>query len=140
MILAAGYLLFMHRRIVFGDVSDFLAGLGDHLTDMTPVEVLTLAPLVALAVVFGIFPASSSTSSRAPCRHAVLVAPAASIAIPADGRRRRCSGLIAVGVVGRIGVRPAVRRRPRTGSKPTAGPPIELAGPDRHRPVGRRRS
>ena len=50
MILAAGYLLFMYGRIVFGEVSDFLAGLGDHLTDMTPVEILTLVPLGALVV------------------------------------------------------------------------------------------
>jgi NADH-quinone oxidoreductase subunit M len=56
MILAAGYLLYMYGRIVFGEVSDFINGLGDHLTDMTPVETLTLAPLGALIVVFGIAP------------------------------------------------------------------------------------
>ena len=42
MILAAAYLLFMYQRIVFGELSAFLAGLGDHLTDMEPVEILTL--------------------------------------------------------------------------------------------------
>ena len=56
MILAAGYLLFMYGRIVFGEVSDFLTGLGDHLTDMTPVEILTLVPLGVLVVVFGVQP------------------------------------------------------------------------------------
>ena len=56
MILAAGYLLFMYGRIVFGELSDFLAGLGDHLTDMTPVEILTLVPLGVLVVVFGLQP------------------------------------------------------------------------------------
>ncbi len=56
MVLAAGYLLYMYGRIVFGEVSDFIAGLGHHLTDMTPVEILTLAPLAALIVVFGIQP------------------------------------------------------------------------------------
>src|SRR6478609_4517604 len=56
MILAAGYLLWMYGRIMFGEVSDFLANLGDHLTDMTPVEILTLAPLGALVVVFGLQP------------------------------------------------------------------------------------
>jgi len=56
MILAAGYLLFMYGRIVFGEVSEFLAGLGDHLTDISPVEILTLAPLGALVVIFGIQP------------------------------------------------------------------------------------
>jgi NADH-quinone oxidoreductase subunit M len=56
MILAAGYLLWMFQRIAFGEVSDFLKGLGHHLTDMTPTEILTLAPLAALTVVFGLFP------------------------------------------------------------------------------------
>ena len=31
MVLAAVYLLFMYGRIVFGELSDFLKGLGDHL-------------------------------------------------------------------------------------------------------------
>ena len=56
MVLAAGYLLYMYGRLVFGEVSDFLKGLGDHLTDMTPVEILTLVPLATLIVVFGIQP------------------------------------------------------------------------------------
>ena len=56
MVLAAGYLLYMYGRIVFGEVSDFLAGLGDHLTDISPVEILTLVPLATLVVVFGIQP------------------------------------------------------------------------------------
>ena len=34
MVLAAGYLLYMYCRLVFDEVSDFLAGLGNHLTDM----------------------------------------------------------------------------------------------------------
>ncbi len=56
MILAAGYLLWMFQRVAFGELSDFLKGLGDHLTDMRPVEALTLVPLGALVVVFGLFP------------------------------------------------------------------------------------
>ena len=56
MILAAGYLLFMYGRIVFGELSDFLTGLGDRLTDMTPVEILTLVPLATLVVIFGVQP------------------------------------------------------------------------------------
>ena len=56
MILAAGYLLWMFQRVVFGELSDFLKGLGHHLTDMTPVEILTLGPLAALTVIFGLFP------------------------------------------------------------------------------------
>lgn len=56
MIFAAGYLLWMFQRVAFGELSDFLKGLGHHLTDMKPVEALTLVPLAALVVVFGLFP------------------------------------------------------------------------------------
>jgi NADH-quinone oxidoreductase subunit M len=56
MILAAAYLLFMYQRVVFGEISAFLASLGDHLTDISPVEILTLVPLGTLVVIFGIQP------------------------------------------------------------------------------------
>ncbi len=56
MILAAGYLLWMFQRMFFGDLSDFMRGLGHHLVDMKPTEILTLAPLGTLVVVFGLFP------------------------------------------------------------------------------------
>src|SRR6266576_1877427 len=56
MILAAAYLLWMFQRVMFGELSDFFRGLGHHLTDMTATEVLTLAPLGALIVIFGVFP------------------------------------------------------------------------------------
>ncbi|MGH2473849.1 MAG: complex I subunit 4 family protein, partial [Candidatus Limnocylindrales bacterium] len=56
MVLAAGYLLYMYGRLIFGEVSDFLTGLGGHLTDMDPAEILTLVPLATLIVVFGIQP------------------------------------------------------------------------------------
>jgi NADH-quinone oxidoreductase subunit M len=56
MILAAAYLLWMFQRVVFGELSDFFRGLGHHLTDMTATEILTLAPLSALVVIFGLFP------------------------------------------------------------------------------------
>jgi NADH-quinone oxidoreductase subunit M len=97
MILAAAYLLFMYQRIVFGEVSDFLTGLGDHLTDITPVEILTLAPLGALVVIFGIQPGlllnmfggTVSTTLDA-------VRPASPIAIPST----IVIGLLAIIVVG----------------------------------------
>jgi len=56
MVLAAAYLLWMYQRIIFGELSSFFRSLGDHLTDMTPTEIVTLAPLAALTVVFGLFP------------------------------------------------------------------------------------
>ena len=56
MILGAGYLLWMYQRVVFGEVSDFIENLGGHLTDIDPIEVLTLVPLATLIVVFGLQP------------------------------------------------------------------------------------
>jgi NADH-quinone oxidoreductase subunit M len=56
MIWAAGYLLWMYQRMFFGEVTDFLRGVGHHLTDLRPVEALTLVPLGTLVVVFGLFP------------------------------------------------------------------------------------
>ena len=56
MMLGAAYLLWMYQRVIFGELSDFLRGIGNHLTDMNRVEVATLAPLVLLAIAFGIFP------------------------------------------------------------------------------------
>ena len=56
MMLGAAYLLWMYQRVVFGDLSDFLKGLGHHLTDMSRTRSLTLAPLVVLALAFGLFP------------------------------------------------------------------------------------
>ena len=56
MILAAAYLLWMFQRLVFGDLSEFLRGLGHHLTDVRPVEAFTLVPLGTLVVIFGLFP------------------------------------------------------------------------------------
>ena len=56
MILAAGYLLWMYQRVIFGEVSEFLTGLGGHVYDVTPVEMLTLVPLATLIVLFGIQP------------------------------------------------------------------------------------
>ena len=56
MILAAGYLLWMFQRVAFGELSDFLKGLGHHLTDLKPIEAMTLVPLATLVVVFGLWP------------------------------------------------------------------------------------
>jgi NADH-quinone oxidoreductase subunit M len=56
MILAAAYLLWMFQRVVTGEPSDFITGLGHHLTDISATEILTVAPLAALVVAFGVFP------------------------------------------------------------------------------------
>ena len=62
MILAAVYLLYMYQRVFTGPISPFLKGLGSHLTDVTPTEILTLAPLAAMIVVFGVMPTILTSS------------------------------------------------------------------------------
>ena len=56
MVLGAAYLLWMFQRVATGELSDFLKGLHDHLTDINGLEILTLLPLGILVVVFGLFP------------------------------------------------------------------------------------
>ena len=69
MILAAGYLLWMFQRVFTGEPSEFLAGLGHHLTDVRPVEIVTLVPLGVLIVVFGLFPGLILTLIQGTGRH-----------------------------------------------------------------------
>ena len=66
MVLAATYLLWMFQRVAFGTLSDFLAGLGAHLTDMDRTEMATLLPLAVLIVVLGLFPKPGSRSPPRP--------------------------------------------------------------------------
>ena len=76
MVLAATYLLWMFQRVAFGTVTDFLTGLGGHLTDMTRVEAVTLAPLAFMIVVLGLFPSLVLDFLRTPAQ-AFLAAAAA---------------------------------------------------------------
>ena len=62
MILAAVYLLYMYQRVFTGPLSPFLKGLGSHLTDVTPTEIMTLAPLAAMIAVFGVMPSILTSS------------------------------------------------------------------------------
>ena len=57
MIFGAVYLLWMYQRVVFGERQRLPEGPRPPPDRHDPVEVLTLAPLVALALVFGVFPA-----------------------------------------------------------------------------------
>jgi NADH-quinone oxidoreductase subunit M len=83
MMLGAAYLLWMYQRVVFGDLSDFLRGLGHHLTDMTRIEVVTIAPLVVLAVGFGVFPGLLLDLWQRPVTDLLAqLAPAALAALP----------------------------------------------------------
>ena len=68
MVLAATYLLWMFQRVAFGSLSDFLRGLGGHLTDMSGTELATLAPLAIGIVVLGLFPSLVLDLLRGPAQ------------------------------------------------------------------------
>jgi NADH-quinone oxidoreductase subunit M len=51
-ILAAVYLLWMFQRVMYGTVREAYKA----LPDLTPVEVVSAAPLLALTVLFGVLP------------------------------------------------------------------------------------
>jgi NADH-quinone oxidoreductase subunit M len=68
MVLAATYLLWMFQRVAFGGLSDFLRGLGSHLTDMSGTELVTLAPLAIGIVVLGLFPSLVLDLLRGPAQ------------------------------------------------------------------------
>jgi NADH-quinone oxidoreductase subunit M len=91
MVLAAVYLLWMFQRVVLGEPSAFVLGLKHHLTDMTPTEILTLAPLGVLVVAFGLFPGVLLDVIRGPVGAALESATAGS-AIAVD------PVLVAIGV------------------------------------------
>ena len=76
MVLAATYLLWMFQRVAFGTLSEFLAGMRGHLTDMDMTELITVLPLAALIVVLGLFPSLVLDFLRAPAQ-AFLTAAAA---------------------------------------------------------------
>ncbi|HEU5452194.1 MAG TPA: NADH-quinone oxidoreductase subunit M [Terriglobales bacterium] len=52
-ILAAAYLLWLYQRVFFGKVTN---PKNEHLNDLTGREVLTFAPLLALALFIGLYP------------------------------------------------------------------------------------
>ena len=53
-ILSACYALWLYRRVVFGKLEKSSLA---HIVDMTPRELATLAPLVVLTILFGVYPA-----------------------------------------------------------------------------------
>ncbi len=53
-ILSACYALWLYRRVVFGKLEKSSLA---HISDMTPREMATLAPLVILTILFGVYPA-----------------------------------------------------------------------------------
>ena len=103
MILAAGYLLYMYGRLVFEEVSDFLTGLGNHLTDMDAIEVLTLMPLATLIVVLGVQPGLVLDLVRGSVDDTLRAAGAGAPLGVAPEVVIVAVGLVILGVVARIG-------------------------------------
>jgi NADH-quinone oxidoreductase subunit M len=66
MVLGATYLLWMFQRVALGELSEFLRGLGGHLTEIDRTELITLAPLAFLIVLLGLFPSLVLDLLRAP--------------------------------------------------------------------------
>ncbi len=102
MVIAAGYLLFMYGRIVFGELSDFLKGLGDHLTDIEPVEILTLIPLATLVVVFGVQPGLLLDLVQGTVEATVEAAAAGTVIAIGSEVVLLLLGLVVVGILARV--------------------------------------
>jgi NADH-quinone oxidoreductase subunit M len=82
MILGAGYMLYLYRRIVFGRITR--ADLRGIL-DMSPREWAVFAPLIVLTLWMGIYPSSftgffEASVNRIASQHAAAVAPAPKLA------------------------------------------------------------
>jgi len=54
LVLGALYLLWMYQRVIFGPVTQ---AENAQLTDLSPREVVVIAPVIALCVVMGVYPA-----------------------------------------------------------------------------------
>jgi hypothetical protein len=103
----------MFQRVVLGEPSEFLLGLKHHVSDMNATEILTLAPLGALVVVFGLFPGILLNLIRQPVQ-GTLAAVANATAIPVDP----LFVSIGLGVVAAVVAARLLALRPR---KPAAG-------------------
>jgi hypothetical protein len=114
MVLGASYLLWMFQRLVTGDVSEFLHSLHDHLTDISPLEILTLVPLGILVVLFGVLPGLILEMVGAPIE-AILGEMAQAVEIPLDPLLVAAGlGLVAFVIVVRAATLPGLRRRSAT--------------------------
>ena len=84
-ILSAVYMLWMVQRVYYGEVTNEE---NKHLPDLTPREWVVIAPVVAMAIVMGLFP----TLFLAPTAPAIDKLVAARVAGPADERAAPSTG------------------------------------------------
>jgi NADH-quinone oxidoreductase subunit M len=117
MILAAAYLLWMYQRVAMGEPSEFLAGLGGHLTDITRVEILTLLPLGAAVVVLGLLPGLVLELVKAPVASVLQDASTGSALAIDPLVVATAGGVVAIAILARLAGRlPGLGRR-----QPAAG-------------------
>jgi hypothetical protein len=109
----------MYGRIVFGEVSDFLDGLGDRLTDIEPVEILTLVPLATLVVVFGIQPGLLLDLVQGTVDATVEAAESGSVIAIGSEVTLVLIGLVVVGILARV-LWALMRGDASTGAAPAA--------------------
>ncbi|HJP89600.1 MAG TPA: NADH-quinone oxidoreductase subunit M [Candidatus Limnocylindrales bacterium] len=122
MVLGAVYLLWMYQRVTLGEPSAFLLGLKDHLSDMTATEVLTLAPLGALVVIFGLFPGVLLTVIGLPAKDALeAVAGGAPIALDPIVPALFFGAVVAIVVIRLFALRPGRASGEDTAAQPAEG-------------------
>ena len=61
MVLGAGYMLWLYRRVIFGKITARTSG---ALLDLSPREYVVFAPLIVLTLWMGVYPSASSPSSK----------------------------------------------------------------------------
>jgi NADH-quinone oxidoreductase subunit M len=67
-ILSAAYALYLYRRVIFGEL---VKPALQTITDMGPREISIMAPLVALTILFGVYPAPILDVTRASVKQLV---------------------------------------------------------------------
>ncbi|HET6380693.1 MAG TPA: NADH-quinone oxidoreductase subunit M [candidate division Zixibacteria bacterium] len=70
-ILSAVYMLWMFQRVFFTVPSDWMRRSWPHLTDMSRLEWLSLAPLVVLVVALGVYPGPVLEAVEAPVQRII---------------------------------------------------------------------
>ena len=77
-ILAAVYMMWMFQRVAFGEENKNVAG----FPDVTRAELATLAPLVVLTIVFGVYPGPLFEVLHPPVEQLLRLVPATVAALP----------------------------------------------------------
>jgi NADH-quinone oxidoreductase subunit M len=118
-VLGAAYMLWMYQRVMFGEVT---VEKNRSLTDMTGREIAVVAPLIALAVIMGVYPKPFFDVMRTSVAATLARVPAATL---------EANGI--VGDVGQVArAKPATGGHAPVGTRGASGRPGVAAGHDPH--------